>query len=68
MATPVKQGPVFEAGEAEALFETRARYTGNFAYDVSPDGQRFLINTVAQGEEATPITVVLGWANALTKR
>ena len=29
-------------------------------YDVSPDGQRFLMNTITE-EAASPITVILNW-------
>ena len=40
-----------------------------FRYDVTADGNRFLINTRAQLEEATstPITVVLNWTAGLKK-
>ncbi len=34
-------------------------------YDVSADGQRFLINTLVEEEGATPITLVLNWAEEL---
>ena len=47
------------------LFDTRARYTGYRAYDVAPDGQRFLINTVLAEGDSPPLTVVLGWPDAL---
>jgi hypothetical protein len=36
-------------------------------YDVSPDGQRFLINTPVQDETTAPVTVVLNWASTLRK-
>ena len=68
MAAPVKPGATFQCGAAAPLFETRARYTANFAYDVLADGQRFLIDTVVQDEAAPPITVVLGWASELKER
>src|SRR5260370_41204808 len=34
-----------------------------FRYDVTPDGQRFLVNLQGQGQSATvqPISVVLNW-------
>jgi Tol biopolymer transport system component/predicted Ser/Thr protein kinase len=61
MAAPVTPGPRFEAGPSRALFQTRSRYTGNYAYDVSPDGQRFLVNTLVGSEAMPPVTVVLHW-------
>jgi hypothetical protein len=36
----------------------------NHIYDVSPDGQRFLVNTAVERDPA-PITVVLNWQSAL---
>jgi Tol biopolymer transport system component len=35
--------------------------TGRQLYIVSPDGQRFLMNTVLGEDESSPITVVLNW-------
>jgi len=35
-------------------------------YDVSPDGQRFLANTVIE-VKANPITLVLNWAAEIKK-
>jgi hypothetical protein len=40
----------------------------NEVYDVSPDGQRFLVNVVDKAQPAAlPITVVVNWP-ALLKR
>ena len=38
-----------------------------FNYDVSPDGQRFLVNTDAGDPTTAPLTVTLDWAAGLTK-
>jgi hypothetical protein len=67
MAVAIAAGIDFEASEAKALFETRARYTGDIAYDAAPDGQRFLINTVVAEETGSPITVVVNWAEPQKK-
>jgi serine/threonine protein kinase len=65
MAVPVIQGPTFEAGEAVPLFLTHTRAhlssTDLFSYDVSADGQRFLINTKSVEAQTPPLTVVLNW-------
>ena len=47
MAAEVKPGPTFEVGEPRALFQTQIK-SADFGtqYDVSPDGSRFLINTL----------------------
>ena len=34
-------------------------------YDVTADGQRFLVNTPVAGAQSTPITWVLNWAAEL---
>jgi Tol biopolymer transport system component/tRNA A-37 threonylcarbamoyl transferase component Bud32 len=67
MAVPITAGPRFGFGPPHALFQTRARYTGNIAYDVAPDGQRFLVNTLVGSEAIPPITVVMNWTAALSR-
>ena len=68
MAAAVKgDGTGFEVGAVQALFQTRASTGKRSPYDVSADGQRFLINTAPRQEAATPITVVLNWTAGLKK-
>ena len=71
MAVPVKEGPPFEAGAATALFQTRRRErissTDLWSYDVSPDGQKFLINTDVGEVASSPLNLVLN-ATAESKR
>jgi len=70
MAVDVTTNPMFKTGIPKALFQApilggaTARHV--IRYDVSPDGQRFLINSAAP-EGPSPITVVLNWT-ALLKR
>jgi Tol biopolymer transport system component/predicted Ser/Thr protein kinase len=63
MAAPVKTGDVFEANASMPLFETHIRTEPTWTqYDVSADGQRFLINTMVEtAAEREPITLVLDW-------
>jgi Tol biopolymer transport system component len=63
------QDSAFEVGAVRSLFDTRApsRWSGRSAYDVSADGQRFLVNTLAERAAAAPITLVVNWP-ALLKR
>lgn len=59
MSVPIKAGETFEAGSPVELFQF------DFAeYDVSPDGQRFLVRTTA-GVPALPLTVATGWADSI---
>jgi dipeptidyl aminopeptidase/acylaminoacyl peptidase len=66
MAVPVKTGGTFEAGSPVPLFRTRLLPQGSqalffyTAYDVSADGQRFVLN-VPPEDPGAPITVVLNW-------
>ncbi len=63
MAVEVKAtATTFEPGRPRELFQTRAATTTVISvYDVSGDGQRFLINTDIEAEGPTPITVVTNW-------
>lgn len=56
-ATVNGQGARFEVASVTALFETRS--LGNSPYDVSPDGQRFLIISASDAASAAGITVVV---------
>jgi eukaryotic-like serine/threonine-protein kinase len=61
MAAPVKPGsPTFEVGAPVALFDARLRAHATVQYDVSRDGQRFLLNQEVQGE-AEPVTMIQNW-------
>jgi Tol biopolymer transport system component len=61
MATVVNgQGSAFEVGAVRPLFDTRT--SGPlYVYDVSPDGQRFLVNTLVEEAAPEPITLVVNW-------
>jgi len=71
MAVPLKAGPTFEFGAPVALFESRAHepLTAEefFTYDVSSDGQRFLINANAEQKDVRPIDILLNWSSQLKK-
>jgi hypothetical protein len=44
------------------------RSTGaNHQYDVSRDGQRFLVNTVDEQSASTPLTLIVNWMAGLPK-
>jgi eukaryotic-like serine/threonine-protein kinase len=57
----------FDVGGVKPLFGTHAAQGGRYRYDVSADGQRFLINTVPEQTASAPITVVLNWTAGLKK-
>ncbi len=67
MAAEVKtKGPSFEVGNVRLLFETHPPPLGP-VYDVSTDGRRFLVNTVASQQASSPITLVTNWTADLKK-
>ena len=63
MAVPVINGARFSPGTPVALFQTSPRqpvsYLDIFTYDVSRDGQKFLINTDVKPAESARMAVVL---------
>ena len=71
MAVAVKSGTSFEAGSPAALFQTHRRQPvsslDRFSYDVSGDGQRFLIATKVDEANAAPLSVILNWASEMEK-
>jgi eukaryotic-like serine/threonine-protein kinase len=72
MAVPVMTMPTFVSGMPKALFERRyARQSGAISYDVSPDGQRFLIikegSETDQASARSEFTVVLNFFEELKR-
>ncbi len=71
MAVAVKRGASFEAGSPVALFPTHRRQPVSvldvFSYDVSGDGQRFLVVTKVDEANAAPLSVLLNWASEMEK-
>ena len=61
MAVPVKPGPEPQPGTPRFLFEARFRQDTGQQYDVSADGQRFLIAADLSEANASPITLVQNW-------
>jgi len=56
----------FRVGAIVPLFEHKHREDQGASYDVSADGQRFLVNTPL--EESTTITLLINWPALLNKR
>ena len=72
MAVPVSVGATFDAGPPAALFQTHARdvfaTSEQVSYDVSKDGQRFLINTQVKNADTHPMSVILNWDADIKKK
>ena len=64
VGVPIRGSGTFEVGASQPLFATRipavlAPFRTNYA--VSPDGQRFLVNSVAPEAAPAPITIAMNW-------
>ena len=69
-ATVNGEGANFEVGAVRTLFAVRPRpmvTLGDYPYDVSADGQRFLVNTLVDETASAAITLVLNWTSELKK-
>ena len=53
---------------AEPLFQTTAVPGPGYPYDVSADGQRFVINSAVSWTAPPSLTIVFNWPQLLTKR
>ncbi len=75
MAVRVQTRSAFAAAAPVELFRISAASPTAFidassagiAYDVTADGQRFLVKTVVQAPVRSPMTVVLNWTAELKK-
>jgi len=67
-ATVTARDTGFEVGAIKPLFAVRPSGTPRNSYQVSADGQRFLVNMgPAQSATPTPITVVVNWTAGFKK-
>ena len=70
MAEEIATQPGFIAGTPRTLFE--GAYDSTYGpvtnYDVSPDGQRFLMVKPAEQSAPTQINIVLNWFEELKRR
>ncbi len=71
MSVPVKtSGAGIEFGAPKALFKTRlfGQQSILHEFDVTPDGQRFIVGTLIGEPKAPPPTVILNWTTELNKK
>jgi len=71
MVVSVNESTKLEFGPPKVLFQTRAHepITAEefFTYDVSADGQQFLVNVNAEQNNPAPVDIILNWASWLKK-
>ena len=68
LAVPVKSGSSVEAGVPEVLFELDQPLPALSTFDVTADGQRFIMPIPSADEANPPIIVVTNWQGALVKQ
>ena len=71
MVVPIKTEPTLTLGNPSILFTGSYAFTGGRNYDISPDGQRFLmLKEAGQTDEAstpTQLIFVLNWFDELKR-
>jgi serine/threonine protein kinase/Tol biopolymer transport system component len=59
-------GARVDVSAARRLFQVRP-VTPRYYYDVSADGQRFLVNTAVESSASIPVTLLVNWPDLLKK-
>ena len=67
MSVSVQAASTFLTSLPKVLFETRVSQSGEWSYDVTPDGQRFVINAAVGDTTPAPIIVILNWTIGLPR-
>jgi serine/threonine protein kinase len=63
-----EEGEAPAVGNVQPLFQTHRVASPNWVYGISPDGKRFLINSVLQPLVPEPITLVVNWDGELNTK
>jgi eukaryotic-like serine/threonine-protein kinase len=67
LAVPIANGATFHAGSPTALFPIHP-IGFRTIYDVSPDGKRFLVDSVPADQGSPPLELVTNWTSLLEKK
>jgi Tol biopolymer transport system component len=67
MAVEVRLEPTFSPGVPTLLFDPRAREIPGRQYDVTSDGNRFLVNQTVEQPAVEPLTLVQNWTSELER-
>ena len=68
MSVDIDAGSAFSSGAPRQMFEASIA-DGGSNYDVSADGQRFLVNVIADDEtvQTSALSVIVNWSSTLRK-
>ena len=69
MVVPIELAPEFRAGRPRMLFEDhfQSAHKEVLHYDVTPDGQRFVMVESSEESEPTEVVVVFNWLGELKR-
>jgi len=67
MAVDIRLEPTFQAGTPRELFDPRMRVSAAMEWDVSADGERFVVNRAIEAPGVEPLTLVQNWPATLKK-
>ena len=71
MSVPVQADPAFHAGSPAPLFAVHPNVGSGFGsgvFDVTSDGQRFLVNSLPADLSSPPLTLIANWSATLAKK
>lgn len=67
MSVEIRTKPAFDAGPPKKLFEGKFASGFNRNYDITPDGQRFIMSAYTQPDKPMQINIVLNWFDELKR-
>lgn len=67
MAVDIRLAPAFEAGTPRVLFDPRMRSGAAMHWDVTADGERFIVNRAIEAPGVEAFTLVQNWPATLKK-
>ena len=67
MSVPLQGGSSLKPGTPSKLFQTNMPLSDYPPYDVTADGQRFIISAPPKSAANSPVTVVVNWTEGLKK-
>ena len=65
--TSLQDGATFEVGVSQVLFEVDRQLPVIVMFDITADGQRFIIPVPTEEQANLPITIVTNWQQALVE-
>ena len=67
MSVSVQAASTLRTSVPKALFDTHMSQNGEWGYDVTPDGQRFVISVPVGDATPAPISIILNWTAGLRR-